>query len=148
MDSSVRLICRDPSDLGSKILIWIISKERIPSYLSRCIIIDLYINWNPLVHSYNNLYLRHTYSACIQNTFSKIQVLYICNSSLCHVKFRGKSIYISFLSSHFPWIQFKHPSKGMHGDKLKASCELTGFIETLISRVCWRGEDTELIRLA
>ena len=148
MDSSVRLICCSPSDLRSLILIWIISKKRFSSYLSRCIIIDLYINWNPSVHSYNTVYLRHTYSTCIQNTFSKIQVLYMCNSSLCHVKFRGKSIYISFLSFHFPWLQFIHSWKGMHGDKLKASCELTKFIETLISRVCWRGEDTELIRLA
>ena len=50
---------------------------------ARCIIISLYINWNPMVHSYNTVFLRHIYSVLIQNTFSKIHVLYMCKSSLC-----------------------------------------------------------------
>ena len=81
-----------------------------------------------------------TASVRIQNTFSKIQVLYRCKSSLCQVKFRVKSIYIVFfLSFHFRWLLFTPLSKGMNDDNLKTSCKLSKFIETLISRACWRG---------
>ena len=54
----------------------------------------LHINWSLMVQSYNTVVLRLIYSVRIQNTLSP--VLYMCKSSLCHVKFRVKSIYIGF----------------------------------------------------
>ena len=103
-----------------------------------------------MVHSYNTVFLRHIYSVLIQNTFSKIHVLYMCKSSLCDVKFRVKSIYIGFFKFPFSMdlvYTFKK-KRYVYDDKLEASCELSTFIETLISRACWRGEDTKLGRSA
>ena len=86
------------------------------------------------------LYFYDTFTVYIQNTFSKIQVLCMCKSSLCQVKFRVKSIYlVFFLSFHFRWLLFTPSSKVMNGDNLKTSCGHSKFIETLISRACWRG---------
>ena len=57
----------------------------------------------------------------------------MCKSSLYQVKFRVKSIHIvTFFKFPFSMTFLFTPlSKGMNGDNLKTSCELSKFIEAL-----------------
>ena len=81
---------------------------------------------------------RTAQTAFVRVVTRRIQVLYMCKSSLYQVKFRVKSIHIVIFFK-FPFSMtflFTPLSKGMNGDNLKTSCELSKFIEALISRAC------------